>query len=70
MYKAFVVDYHPKADKMAEELEQKANELPLVAGNRNKTSFCDVRNLKCQSSWSSMAGGASERLFLSGGFQE
>lgn len=32
MYKAFVVDYHPKADKMAEELEQKANE--LAAGGR------------------------------------
>ena len=32
MYKAFVVDYRPKAGKMAEELEQKANELPLVAG--------------------------------------
>jgi hypothetical protein len=44
MYKAFVVDYHPKADKMAEELEQKANE--LAAGGRKVVSFSITNSAK------------------------
>jgi len=45
------VDYHPKADKMAEALEQKANE--LAAGGRKVVSFSITNSAKagCHHFW-------------------